>query len=144
MRKNACFGLLAVSSTLAALIASAGADVIAPCSLPNGAASSLVSEAPAALLRALKARIGEVVPPAADFDSTDVVVTGRSRRLIFIWNVGRRWVVATEHGGIVYNNPIFAYDLSRDSRSAVLVQERSALPKTVCSTASSLLGSAPR
>jgi hypothetical protein len=95
--------------------------------------------APPALLRALKQRVGELVPPGERFDATDVVVTGRDRRLIFIWTVGTRWIVATEHGGLGYNDPIFAYDLSQDGRDATLMAERIAFPHSVCSTASELL-----
>jgi hypothetical protein len=90
------------------------------------------------MLRALKEHVGEIVPRGATFDATDVVVTGQSRE-IFVWNAGRRWVVATEHGGRSYNDPIFAYDLGQDGRSASLVAERIAFPETVCATAFSLL-----
>ena len=91
------------------------------------------------MAQALTERIGEVVPAGAKFDATDLVMIGKNRRLIFIWNMGRRWVVATERGGIGYNDPIFAFDLSDDGRKATFVQERVAFPETVCATASSLL-----
>jgi hypothetical protein len=90
-------------------------------------------------LLALKRDVGELVAPGERFDATDVVMTGKNRRLIFIWNVGRRWIVATEHGGYGYNNPIFAFDLSQDGRDAALVAEWIAFPRNVCSTALTLL-----
>jgi hypothetical protein len=92
----------------------------------------------------LREHIGELAEPGTKFDATDVVVTGRNRRLIFVWYLGKRWIVATEHGGRGYNDPIFAYDLSQDGQSATLVQESIAFPKTVCSTASSMLSFEPR
>ena len=109
----------------AALISSARADVIPSCAVPNGASSmSLQTGAPPVLLRALKEHVGELVRPGGKFDATDVVETGKNRRLIFVWNVGRRWIVAIEHGGYAYNDPILAYDLSRDGRSVTLSEER--------------------
>lgn len=114
------------------------ADDIPSCAVPRGVVTSTSLEnAPPLLQQALKAHIGEVVPPGGKFDSTDVVRVGRDRRLIFIWNAGRRWVVATEHGGRGYNDPIFAYDLDQDRQR--LAAERVAVPGTVCATARELL-----
>jgi hypothetical protein len=131
----------ALVALTAALIISGGADVVPHCDLPNGVISTSLQKngVPPGLLRALEEHVGEIVPPGAKLDATDVISTGRNRRLIFVWDVGRRWIVATEHGGRGYNDPIFAYDLSQDGRSAILVQDRIAFPQTVCSTAYSLL-----
>jgi hypothetical protein len=115
-------------------------SVVPPCPLPSGvSATSRLDDAPASLARALTERVGEVVPAGARFDATDVVVTGKNRRLIFIWNLGDRWVVATEHGGVGYNNPIFAFDISEDGLRATFVQESTTFPASVCLVASSLL-----
>ena len=94
---------------------------------------------PAALRDAVKQRLGELVPTNSPFDATDVVTTGHNRRLIFFWTRGHRWVVATEHGGRGYNDPILAYDVSLDGRQASFVAERIAYPNSVCSTAEELL-----
>ncbi|MGY3451594.1 hypothetical protein ACVILH_003936 [Bradyrhizobium sp. USDA 4353] len=96
-------------------------------------------DVPPELVRALTQRVGEIVPVGAWFDATDVVLTGKFRRLIFIWRRNNRWVVATEHGGFVYNNPIFAFQIEGDGREAVFVREEIAEPRTICSAASSLL-----
>jgi hypothetical protein len=125
-------------------LASCKADVIAPCALPNGVTPTSLTDAPAALVQALRDHVGELAAPGIRFDATDVVGTGRNRRLIFIWHIGSRWIVATEHGGIGYNDPIFAYDLSDDGGSATLVQESIAFPNTVCPTAASLISFRPR
>jgi hypothetical protein len=90
-------------------------------------------------LRELKERLGEMVAPGEAFDATDLIETERNRRLIFVWNVGNRWIVATEHGGLGYNDPILAYDLNQDGGRVTLVQERIASPCTVCPTALILL-----
>jgi hypothetical protein len=138
---------LLVSTLLSAALffGSASAEGIAPCQVPKDVTStSLESGTPAALVRALKERVGEIAAQGEKFDVTDVVVTGRSRRLIFVWHLRRRWVVAIERGGIAYSDPIVAYDLSPDGGTAALVQERIALPDTVCATASSLLDFEPR
>jgi hypothetical protein len=128
-----------ISMFAVALISSAEAYDIPPCALPNGVTStSLENGAPPALLRALKDRVGEIVPPGAPFNPGDVG-PGPRRRLIFVWNRDRRWVVAAEFGGRGYFDAIFAYDLSQDGRTATLVQGRGALPHTVCAKASELL-----
>jgi hypothetical protein len=114
--------------------------VIPPCPVPNGVSTtSRLDDAPPSLARALTERVGEVVPVGAKFDATDIVWTGKNRRLIFIWSLRDRWVVATEHGGIVYNNAVFAFDISPNDLSAIFVEERVVFPHFVCSTASSLL-----
>jgi hypothetical protein len=101
---------------------------------------SRLDDAPPALAQALKERLGEVVPVGAPFDSADVIRIGKNRRLIFIWNRGTRWVVATEHGGLGYNDPVFAFEVDQNNGDKVsLVREETAFPDTVCSTASSLL-----
>jgi len=129
-----CF--VTIAATLSA------ADEIPPCRLlPTGVSViSRLDDAPLPLVHALTERVGEVVPVGAPFDSTDVIRIGKNRRLIFIWNRGARWVVATEHGGLAYNDPVFAFEIDQDGRKATLVREEAAsFPNTVCSTASSLL-----
>jgi hypothetical protein len=140
-------GLLAIS--LEAL--SAKAYDIPRCPVPTGAQATTLRSSPAALVQAVNQHIGDIVPPGAPFDATDVVTSERPhfRREIFVWHFGRRWVVATEHGGFAYSDPIFAYDLDDTARSATLVREQTALPETVCKTANELLsatgvGPAPR
>ena len=116
------------------------ADIIPPCRLPIGVVSTARQEdMPASLRRAVREKLGPVVSPTSPFDGTDVVVTGHNRRLIFIWSRGDRWVIATEHGGRGYNDPIFAYAVSSDGLKATLLAERTAYPDTVCSTAEVLL-----
>jgi hypothetical protein len=102
---------------------------------------SSLDEAPAPLAQALTEHIGEVAPAGAPFDKTDTKWFGEfhNRRLIFIWNRGTRWVVATERGGFGYDNPVFAYELNQDDRKATLVREEVASASTVCAKASALL-----
>jgi hypothetical protein len=115
-------------------------DVIPGCRVPDGAvAHSDGRGLPAPLTDAIKQKLGYLVPPNVPFDATDVVRTGHNRRLIFIWNRGDVWVVATEHGGIGYNDPILAYKLDSKGFQARLIAERVAAPKTVCSTSQELL-----
>jgi hypothetical protein len=134
--------LLIAAFLAGTFVAPASADDIPPCPLPRGVVStSLQHGTPQAVLRALAEQVGEIVPPGGKFDATDVITYGRNRRLIFIWNSDRRWVVATERGGIAYGDPIFVFDLSANDGSAVLLEERDANPRTVCSTAVGLLDS---
>ena len=53
--------------------------------------------------------------------------------LIFVWNISNVWLVARERGGIAYNDPIQKFTIANGR--VKLVAERSAIPKTVCSTA---------
>ena len=143
MWKKVCLGALIAAWAAMAQISIGRADTISSCALPNGVNSKALEAAPPVLLDALKKHVGELVPPGGRFDATDVVMTGKTRRLIFVWNAGKLWIVATEHGGRGYNDPIFVYELSDDGNTATLVIERIAFPKTVCATAISLLNFEP-
>jgi hypothetical protein len=115
-------------------------DVIPVCRLPKGTASFTdQTDMPVALRDAVKQKLGELVSPNSPFDATDVVRTGHNRRLIFIWAREYRWVVATEHGGRGYNDPIFAYQVSPDGQQVKLIAERTTVPDSVCLTAEELL-----
>lgn len=118
----------------------ARAEAVPPCDPPAGIVSKPLGAAtPAGLLAAVKKDLGDLAAPGEAFDATDVVKTGRSRRLIFAWNQGTRWVLATEHGGRGYNNPILAYDVSADGAKATLVEKRIVFVPTYCATAKELL-----
>ncbi|MES2253868.1 MAG: hypothetical protein V4559_02360 [Pseudomonadota bacterium] len=59
------------------------------------------------------------------FESIDVIsAPGESfnpsggRRYMFAWNRGSRWIVAIEAGGGAYTQRVFAYELSKDGKSA--------------------------
>jgi hypothetical protein len=115
-------------------------DVIPVCRLPMGVASYFdQKDMPATLRDAVKQKLGDLMAPGSPFDSTDVVTTGHNRRLIFIWARGNRWVVATEHGGRGYNDPIFAYEVGPNRQQARLIAGRTAVPSSVCVTAEELL-----
>jgi hypothetical protein len=118
-------------------------DVIPACRLPMGVATySAQKDLPVPLREAVKQNLGTLMPPGSPFDSTDVVTTGHNRRLIFIWTRGTRWVIATEHGGRGYNDPIFAYEVDSNHQSAKLLAERIAFPGSVCAVAEELLSQA--
>ena|SRR5579871_1379098 len=123
----------------------AAADYIPPCqSVPaDVSVISRLDDAPPSLVGALTARVGEIVPVGGRFDSTDVVWTGKNRRLIFIWNRGTRWVVATEHGGLGYNDPIFVFESDEQQNKVELVREEITFPPGVCLTALRLIAAAP-
>jgi hypothetical protein len=120
------------------IYAPAQADEIQPCRLPKGVASLNLDNLPPAVAAALTQEVGEIVPATVDFDATDLVITNHSRRFIFSWRQGRRWVVATELGGLNYSDPIFAFDLAPQG-SAIKIGETRAYPNTVCRVATQLL-----
>ena len=81
------------------LIVASAAPAQAACPVPPGAVKvALPSGLPPALRDAL---LGDIALPGEPFDATDVYVKGHKHsRYIFVWNIGSRWIVATEQGGI--------------------------------------------
>lgn len=124
---------------LSALVSAARADDIPPCR-PGWADTKAValSKAPAALRTALARDVGEMAEPGGSFNATDVVDPRLpANRLIFVWQHADFWLVATEHGGIAYSDPVRLYRMS--GSKADLVETRSAIPNTVCAMANALL-----
>jgi hypothetical protein len=120
--------------------AAGGKSKIGDCRIPTGVRAVADQGAmPDALKSAVKERFGEIVDSGRPFDATDLVRTGRNRRLIFIWVRENTWLIATEHGGRGYNDPVLVYSLSDDGKRAGLVTERTAFPESVCSVAVDLL-----
>jgi hypothetical protein len=119
----------------------ARADCIAPCPPPDSTVKTVEfpREVPALVLKAFKEHVGDIASPGEKFDSTDVVVTGRNRRVIFVWNRGPDYLVATEHGGMGYNDPIFVYRVDPQNFTAKLVSEEITFPATVCKVAQRLI-----
>lgn len=88
-------------------------------------------------MKALTDGYGVFARPGEPFRATDVIIDPSlsNKRIIFVWEQGTRWIVATERGGIGYNDPILVYDLDPQNTEATLVKEQLALPLTVCDTA---------
>lgn len=109
------------------------------CPVPQGAVKvALPSGLPAALRNALP---GDIALPGEPFDTTDVYVKGhKHRRYIFVWNIGSRWIVATEIGGIALHALISVYELGKDGKTAALVDQRITFPDSVCAAATKLAG----
>lgn len=108
----------------------------AACPVPPGAVQvALPSGLPSPLRAALP---GDIALPGEPFDSTDVYVKGhKHRRYIFVWNIGNRWIAATEQGGIALRAAIFTYDLGKDGKTA-LIDKRFTFPNSVCAAATKL------
>ena len=84
---------------------------------------------------------GNIALPGEPFDETDVYVKGHNQsRYIFVWNIGTRWIVATEQGGIALRAAIFTYDLGKDGKTATLIEKRITFPNSVCAAATRLAG----
>ena len=132
----------AIASAILALFAIyVVADAAPSCTAPPGMASVPLKQVPSVLLQTLIDNLGEIAPPIGRFDRTDVFMFGRNRRFAFFWKADDKWIVATEHGGFVYNNPIFLYDVGGDEQKAVLAAQAIASPKTLCAVASELINS---
>ena len=120
----------------------ARADVIPACAVPTGAVMIGFDQLPAAVRKALLKQTGPMAQPGQPFNATDVITKPLpSSRGIFVWSRGMRWVVATEHGGIGYNDPIYVFDAAGDRKRVALTTSKIAFPATVCATAQDLLNS---
>ncbi len=108
------------------------------CPVPPGTVQvALPSGLPPALRRAM----GNIALPGEPFDATDVFVKGhKHRRYIFVWNIGNRWIVATEQGGIALRAAVFVYDLGKEGKTTALIEERITFPDGVCAAATKLTG----
>ncbi len=135
---------LAIAGLASALVGPAQADTIPPCRPPRGVVARAPTEPRTLLVLAtLRQRLGEIAAPDAEFDSTDIVETGVGRRLIFVWQKGPLWVVATEHGGRGYNDPIFMLRFGQEDSTPELVGAKLAFPDSVCKTVRAVIGGAP-
>jgi hypothetical protein len=117
----------------------ARADFIPPCPAPaNVVVAAIPSGLPGSIVKDLATRYGVIAEPGQEFDATDIATTGIRARYIFGWQIGASWVVALEHGGRGYNDPVLRYEASPDGTGFRMAQMRSAVPLTVCRTASAL------
>jgi hypothetical protein len=117
----------------------AQAAAIEACPVPPGA---IKVELPSGLPPALgKAMGNNIALPGEPFDATDVVVKGHKyARYIFVWNIGNRWIVATERGGIALRAAVSVYDLGKDGKTTALIEERITSPGSACDVATRLAG----
>jgi hypothetical protein len=129
---------MAGALVMVASAALAQVAAIRDCPAPPGAVNvALPSGVPSVLHRALP---GDIALPGEPFDTTDVYVKGhKHRRYIFVWNIGDRWIVAMEQGGIALRAEIFTYDLAKDGKTAVLIDNRFTFPNSACSAATKLV-----
>ena len=127
-------GVLAV----AVFTGPAEAAAISNCPAPPGAVRiTLPSGLPPPLRKALP---DDIALPGEPFDSTDVYVKGhKHRRYMFVWNIGNRWIVAMEQGGIALRAEIFTYNLGKDDKTAVRIEESITFPESVCAAATELV-----
>ncbi len=127
---------MAAASAMAASAMPAQAAVIPDCPVPPGVVKA---DLRSGLPPALRCVMGDVALPGEPFDTTDVYVKGhKHRRYIFVWNIGKRWIVATEQGGIALRDVLFTYELSKDGKTAALIETRATFSGSVCADATKL------
>jgi hypothetical protein len=134
-----CICVMAGALVLAisAYAAPARVTPITNCPAPPGINVVVSSGLPAALRNALP---DDIALPGEPFDSTDVYVKGhKHRRYIFVWNIGSRWIVAMEQGGIALRGEILIYDLGKDGKTATRIEQRITFPNRVCAAATKLV-----
>jgi hypothetical protein len=134
----------------AMLIATCGsvavADEMPPCPVPEGVTvRSFPDEVPGDILR-MMTNDGkwEFAKPSEDFNSIDIFRPGlKNRRVIFVWERGRRWVVATERGGRRYNTPMMVFDQDPSTTSFRFSHlDAAGAIENVCRVATTLINSA--
>ncbi len=110
---------------------------VSDCPVPTAAIKVAL---PSGLQPALrKALPDDIALPGEPFDTTDVYVMGHKHsRYTFVWNIGSRWIVAMEQGGIALRAAIFIYDLGKDGKTAALIDTRITFPENVCAEATKL------
>jgi hypothetical protein len=129
---------MAGALVMVASAALAQVAAIRDCPAPPGAVSVAL---PSGVPPALRDAMGNIALPGEPFDSSDVYVKGHKyRRYIFVWNIGTRWIVATEQGGIALRSAIFVYDLGKDGKAATLINKRIGFTNNVCGAATKLVG----
>ena len=116
---------------------------VSDCPVPPAAIKvAFPSGLPPALRKALP---DDIALPGEPFDTTDVYVMGHKHsRYTFVWNIGSRWIVAMEQGGIALRAAIFIYDLGKDGKTAALIDKRITFPESVCAAATKLACRVPR
>jgi hypothetical protein len=131
--------LCVISAVLAMLASAAPAHTaIAECAAPPGAVKVAL---PSGLPPALRDKIGNVALPGEPFNAIDVYVKGQpNRRYMFVWNIGTRWIVAMEQGGIALRAVVYVYDLGTDGKTAKQIEEQITFPGSVCGIATRLAG----
>jgi hypothetical protein len=128
--------IMAGALAMAASGAPAQAAAIQGCPAPPGAVKVAL---PSGLPPALRHAMGNIALPGKPFNAIDIYVKGQpNRRYIFVWNVGARWIVATEQGGIALRSAIFVYDLGKDGKTSTLIDKRIGFLNNVCGAATRL------
>jgi hypothetical protein len=111
---------------------------ISECPVPPGAVKVAL---PAGLPAVLRDKMGNVAMPGEPFNRIDIYVKGLpGRRYMFVWNIGARWIVATEVGGIAIHAAVSTYDLGKDGKTATLLDQRMTSPTYACAVATKLAG----
>ena len=133
--------LVAIGVVFASSPAMAEGPTLPDCQTPAGAErTSSLDRVPNAVRNILDQYFKEqVVNAGADFDVTDVVSDDPPHfvRFIFAWRAGDRWLVAVEHGGYAYSDPVLLF--APTDGGIALAKTEDANPYTLCATATQLL-----
>lgn len=127
--RNLCLSIV----VLTAIAAPAAAQTIPACPLAAGVKDVSYAQAPD-LLKQVFSRNRKFSTPGGAFDASKE----DSQRVLWVRNLGKRWVVAYEIGG-PYGNKVAPFEIP--SANAISAgSEREAEPKTLCEVANRQLG----
>jgi hypothetical protein len=116
------------------------ADTVPPCPDTGGIETARYPDGvPAPIMADFASRYTPFAAPTEDFDSSDMVSTHISRRLLWVKHRKDKWVVGFEQGGIDYSDHLLLYTFAKGDLSARLREEHAASPNTVCGKADGLL-----
>ena len=131
-------GVRLIALTMTAFGLTAQAVASSNCPAPPGAAQI---DLPSGLPPALRDQMGDIALPGQPFNAIDVYVKGEpNRRYIFVWNIGVKWIVAVEQGGIALRSAVYVYNVGNDGKTATLIDRRIEIPTDACGAATELAG----
>ena len=129
-------GVTLIALAVAPIATPAQVPATSDCPLPPGAVKVAL---PSGLPPALRDKMGDIALPGQPFNAIDVYVKGEpNRRYIFVWNIGAKWIVATEQGGFALRSAVYVYDLGKDGKTATYLDRRIGLPSEACGAATKL------
>ncbi len=129
-------GVRLIALAMMAIGQSAQAVASSDCPAPPGAVQI---DLPSGLPPALRDKMGDIALPGQPFNAIDIYVKGEpNRRYIFVWNIGVKWIVAIEQGGIALRSAVYVYDLGEDGKTATLIDRRIGVLNDTCGAATKL------
>ncbi len=126
--------------TLLTGAAPALAQTVPPCPDTGGIETAHYPDGvPAPILGDFSSRYSPFAAPTEAFDSSDMVSTRITRRILWVKHRKDKWVVGFEQGGLDYSDHLLLYHFAKGDLTARPKEEHAANPSTVCGKADGML-----